>query len=882
MMLQSMRTPMLMVVACIVIAMLPAHTVRSADAAQQAQPVKVSSVKPVFLKRKLLALYSSKDSESAMNSLTHMFLEMPANHLGLDINYADVEKPLPELGDDVRGVVVWLSAGRAVKDTKAYLAWLNAALDKGIKVIILENLGIGESFRLSKDGMAQVNQFMYRLGIKDLNTWSSITYASEVIDEDKEMVGFERPLPKALPPYLGTVAIQGKSVSHLRVRTHIEPEYVSDLVVTSPLGGYVAGGYAIFEGYPLISIETDAKKKERKEKEAKQVSYEQLQKTMQPKPEAKQVVAPAAVKPTITPKQRHGESAPSVAMKAMPTVVGEDATGKIISKVQPVNPMDEAIENADPLIQQWYINPFYFLKVVLDIEHEPTPDVTTMNGKRVFYSHIDGDGWNNISEIDRYKKARAISAEVIKEEILKQYPDIPTSVSVISGEMDVNCYGRKESAEIARQIFMLPNVEPASHTHSHPLYWQYFEDNDVSKEVPLLGMYPEKPSSKRGLYSTLMNKGSDVDGWESYFEQHPEMAAKRSAKADFKSKYYETPRSFACGPFSVHNEITLSAKLINELAPPHKKVRLMQWSGNTSPYEEVLRVTRENGFANINGGDSRFDMEYPSYTSVSPIGMQVGKERQIYSSNSNENTYTNLWTDRFFGFKFLKATAENTDRPMRVQPFNIYYHIYSGQKQASLMALKENLDFARQQDIIPVMAADFAMMAADFYAVKIQKLGDGYYKIVNRGRVPTIRFDDATLLTVDLEHSKNVLGFRYFQGSLYVSLEPSQDDAVIKLMPLQQFGYYPIASKPYLIESRWLITNLTFVNNSLIFAARGYGRGMMRWVMPVKGRYKVEVKNNNDVVLTKLLQTNHDSVLDLDLKNYDNALLHLTISQVHE
>ncbi len=836
--------------------------------------------KPIQIKRTLLALYSSKDSDGAMNSLNHMFLEMPANHLGLNMHYVDVEKPLPEVGEDVRGIVVWLAAGRYVKNPSAYLDWLEAAMHRGVKIIIMENLGIGDDLRLAKGGMERLNSFLFQLGMKDLNSWSSITYASEIIDKDKKMIEFERPLPKALPPYLGTVAITGRSVSHLRVRTHVEPEYVSDLVITSPKGGYVAGGYAIFEGYPLISIETEAQKKYKAANKGKVVAYEQIVK----KDKNGTPVAPssAAVVNTLTPKKKLGEAAPSVAMKAMPLVTGEDATGKHSTTPTPVDKFAVVEDNIDPLIQQWYIDPFLFLKTTLDIHQEPIADVTTVNGKRVFYSHIDGDGWNNISEIERYKRQRAISAEVIKEEILKAYPDIPTSVSVIAGEMEDDCYGRPESARIAKEIFALPNVEPASHTYTHPLYWQYFADHDVAKEVPLLGMYPEKPASKKGLYSTLMGQGKSTDGWESYFKQHPEMEAKKSQKSDFNSRYYETPRSFACGPYDIHREIEGAAKVVNALAPTGKRVRLVQWSGNTSPYEEALRVTREAGFANINGGDSRFDMEYPSYTSVSPIGLEVGQERQIYSSNSNENTYTNLWTDRFFGFKYLRATAENTDHPKRVQPFNVYYHVYSGQKQASLTALKDNFDFARTQDIIPMMAADFAMMANDFYHVKIQQLGDGHYKIINRGHVATIRFDDAALLAVDMEHSSSVLGFRYLQGSLYVALDPSKHEAEILLTQLQQVGYYPESSKPYLIDSRWLINNLTFINNSLMFTTQGYGRGAMKWHVPVKGKYSLEVNQNNKTILTKLLQTDEDSILDVDLKSYNNALLNIKITRIQE
>ena len=838
-------------------------------------------IKGHVVARKLIALYSTKDSASYRNSLIHTFLEMPANHLGFDFEYVDIDQPLPKLGRDVRGVVVWLSAGREAAHVEEVIDWLEAAMDSGKKIAIIENIGVSESFRASKVKMERLNKFLFKLGMKDLGTWSSLTYASEVIFENKEMVGFERSLPKALPPYLGTLAMPDRATSHMRVRTHVDPEYVSDLVITSPKGGYIAEGYAIFEGYPLISMKDREKVKKiaAHGDEKTEVKSEQKISAVRPK---------NSVSPTVQ-KKSAGETAPSYAMKAMPLAVGDNAMGKIIeipAKTQakapvrkPLTVHDEDDSPVDPMVQQWYVNPFLFLADVFDAAGEPKPDVTTLNGKRIFYSHIDGDGWNNISEIEKYKRKRSLSAEVVMNEVLKEYSDIPVSVSVIAGEMDVSCYGRKESADIARQIFALPNVEPASHTYSHPLEWEYFEDNDVAKEIPLLGMYPEKTAAKRGLYSTIMGKGSPEDGWAEYFAAHPEDLAKKTVKADFDSEFYDTPRSFACEPYSVEREIIDAAKIVDGLAPAGKKMRLVQWSGDTSPYEEVLRTTREAGYLNINGGDSRYDFEYPSYTSVSPIGIAVGQEHQIYSSNSNENTYTHLWTDRFFGFRYLKATAENTERPKRVQPFNIYFHMYSGQKQASLMALKENFDFARTQDIIPLMAADFVAVANGFYSTHIVKLGENRWRITDRGALGTVRFDHATNLAVDMDASLGVLGYRYFQGSLYVSLNPDAQMSDVVLKPVTTIGYYEKSSNPYLIDSRWLIKQLTIVKKSLKFTASGYGRGVMHWHMPSNGNYHVKVLHKSKIILSKSVHTDNDGLLKIDLENGYNQPFNIEISE---
>ena len=70
-----------------------------------------------------------------------------------------------------------------------------------------------------------------------------------------------------------------------------------------------------------------------------------------------------------------------------------------------------------------------------------------------------------------------------------------------------------------------------------------------------------------------------------------------------------------------------------------------------------------------------------------PISRPVGRERQIYSVNSNENTYTNDWTGPFNGQSMLVNTLRNTDQPRRLKGFNLYYHMYSGEKQAALKSV---------------------------------------------------------------------------------------------------------------------------------------------------------------------------------------------------
>lgn len=510
-------------------------------------------------------------------------------------------------------------------------------------------------------------------------------------------------------------------------------------------------------------------------------------------------------------------------------------------------------EEDNLILSQWFINPFLFLKEVLQDSYLPKPDTTTLLGKRIFYSHLDGDGWNNLSEVEKFRKKKTISAEVLYEEVFKPYEDFAFTVAPIIAELRPDCYGIPDSIPVAENIFKLYNVEPGSHSYSHPLYWGFFADGDNEKEKPLLKLYPEKPMQRFFLSKWLLGKQpspiEERHDFKPYQKpDHDPMIGIRDPVHDPNDmvEKFDTPRSYACEPYNLDKEVRGSVEFIEKLTGG-KKVKLFQWSGNTSPYEAAIHATRELGLYNINGGDTRFDTEYPSYATVAPLSAPVGKERQIYSSNSNENTYTNLWTDRFFGFKYLQTTVNNTEVPIRVAPYNLYFHSYSGEKDAALMAVKENLEYARRQNLISIFASEFAAIVEGFFTTEIIQLGHDQWKILNRGGLQTIRIDNATLRAVDFQASKGVLGQTHYQGSLYIALDDTEREPVIKLKSVDKSGGYETAKNPYIIESNWKIKGLQFGKNSLSFAAAGFGKSDILLQMPDSSEVKIQLHDGEKV-----------------------------------
>lgn len=731
------------------------------------------------LPRVILGIYDSAEETTPRQTDIHRLLEMPANYLGYDVQYHAVQSPLPKLNGNVAAVMIWLNASVNVKNPAQFLQWLKTeVIDAKRKLVIVGNLGIGQEFRKTKEGMALLNSVMAPLGLVDENAWVDLVYNARVATKNLNMVEFERPFGIQLQPYHYMRRNNTEAVTHLSIANPKEHKNPADMIVTSPFGGYVADQYAIYRG--------------------------------------------------------------------------QDASGGL-------------------RVQQWLINPFEFLRLALGSDALPKPDVTTMNGRRIFYSQMDGDGWNNLTRVKPYKDQPAISAEVIRKEVFLPHQDLPFTVAPIAADLDTKCYGVKESAEVARQIFGLPNIQAASHTYSHILLWDYFSAGDPAREKDLLAYYPPRPLSNLSFLDFLKNLFGGNKAWDSAKvaakdTQRQTPAEAKELESKILSKYFNRiPRSYACAPFDLTQEINGSRDALQKLLPVGKRVGMINWSGDTLPFEGAITTARKAGLYNLNGGDVRYDAEYPSISYVAPIGAQVGRERQIYSGNGNENTYKRPGEDRYAGYLYLQKMVKLTNSPWRITPFNLYFHAHAGEDIMGLNALKQNLAFVKaQKNLIPMTAEEYTRVANGFYSTQIVSLGQHKWQIRNPGALRTIRFDKSSGKAVDFANSKGVLGQKYLMGSLYISLLPDISEAVIALKDIHTVGAYPVEETAYLIDSSWIIKNLQNSKKTLNIATQGYGSGNMLWHVPMFGRHTIEVRKQGKVIQRNTVDVAEDRLLNIN------------------
>ena len=376
--------------------------------------------------------------------------------------------------------------------------------------------------------------------------------------------------------------------------------------------------------------------------------------------------------------------------------------------------------------EAWVYDPFEVFKEVFPQGFMAVPDVTTEVGRRILTAHIDGDSFFGHADFD----IRRNLGEVIRDEVLKEFR-LPHTVSVVEAEVAPwGLHGQmaERLEAVARSIFSLSNVEPASHSMSHPYYW------------------------KALIYGDSGEDGSPPEGYN-------------LPVPDYR--------------FSLERDIDGSIEYINQrLTPEDKPVRAFLWTGDCLPNPEAIGHTYRLGVYNVNGGDTYITEANPFLVYISPMGVDREGYFQVYAPVQNENLYTNEWTGPHYGYSNVIQTFELTESPRRLKPVSIYYHFYSAQKVASLKALKEVYRWAMSQELNPMYLSEYAQRVFEFRTMGFARLLDG--RVIVRGdhTLRTLRVDRKAGVP-DLELSRGVVGYREWRDVVYIHLDGSGDYMIV-------------------------------------------------------------------------------------------------------
>lgn len=412
-----------------------------------------------------------------------------------------------------------------------------------------------------------------------------------------------------------------------------------------------------------------------------------------------------------------------------------------------------------PTLGAWILNPYRFFSAALGLDNSLSPDITTLNGSRIFYAHIDGDALESVSLID----GAHLAGFYVYEKILKKFKEIPTSVSVITKFIESlgNDYYHP-TVELARKIFALPNVDMAVHAATHPFDW--------------IGGDPY-----------IVNP-------ESY------------------------PYRIGYRPQNLLEEIW-GAKLFadHNLAPADKKVSTIFWTGATNPDQKALDIVWRAGLHNLNGGDPRFDDEYPSIAGVSPYSKPYLPYRQYLTSAQNDYIYSLYLTGDWGGQKKVINHFDRTNKPYRFYPMNLYYHFYGGIKNESLEALDYIYDYVRTMDAAPIFASQYCQIVEDFYQTRIGKEGQAFW-VENNGFLRTVRFSRE--VNIDIDRSEGVLGYSYHEGQTYIHLDGSRHRRILLADTTPDV--------PYFIQATQHVDQRSYDGTHLRFIYRGFGKAFIK------------------------------------------------------
>ncbi len=400
--------------------------------------------------------------------------------------------------------------------------------------------------------------------------------------------------------------------------------------------------------------------------------------------------------------------------------------------------------------RRWILDPFAFLQQSLRLPPIPAPDLTTENGRRIATVHIDGDGFPSRAEIP----GTPFAAKKVLDAFINPYP-LLTSVSVIEGEISPRGmfpFLASELEPLARTIFAHDRVEVATHSYSHPFFWQ-----------------PERASQREG-FTADYGLHMAIPGYD---------------KLDMR------------------REIIGSRDYINSrLTTPAKPVKLMFWTGDAVPDAETVRLAYEAGLMNVNGGQTKLTNAEPSLTGLYPLLRPTAGGLHVYAPIINENVYTNLWHGPFYGFRDLIETFQLTDKPRRFRGLHLYYHFYAGTKQASIRAMDDIYRHMLEQQPISLWMSDYLQRAPGMHAASLAKTPDGAWQVKALHGLRTLRLDPA-LGWPDMHRSRNVAGVRDLPQGRYVHL--SGDSALLVTrqerdsaptleeanVPLQAWDYLP-------------------------------------------------------------------------------------------
>lgn len=365
--------------------------------------------------------------------------------------------------------------------------------------------------------------------------------------------------------------------------------------------------------------------------------------------------------------------------------------------------------------RRWYVDPFAFFREALGLEGVPAPHPCVLNGRRMYFCHVDGDGFESFSTARNGK----LCGEAFLPEIVEKF-ELPITISVIVASLtdDIDPPEPTRAMRAASKLLMHPRVEAATHTVLHPFDW---------------AVKPGMPFPLDAAFTSLKN-------------------------------YVSSPEA----------EVRESVRFINEkLLTDGKRCDMVLWSGDATPPLAALREADRIGCLNLNGGVYRWDAMNDSVGYVSPWGRRLEECVQVYCGAPNENVYEGYFDTQPASFAQVRTPLERTAKGRILKPANIYVHFYSVEQPTRMAVFQRLLKrWGQEEETAPVFTSVYAAAGRDAELHARIFRAPGGWAFRDFGACRTVRFDGPTE-RIDWDASPGVLGARRIGDALYLSLGAS-------------------------------------------------------------------------------------------------------------
>jgi len=206
----------------------------------------------------VLGLYRSTEGYSEKDNPLAWFFQEDLKSLGLQVRYHDFSDDVPDISDlkEVRAVVTWFNGGLAEDRDKAveYAHFLDTAIDKGVKVVIVNSYG---AYGYREDGKEKwdlmekhIKPLFLKMGFNFRGFWTNDPSRLQIVYRDPGMVEKDAKQNVAISKhYQQIVPVRDDVTTYLKVRRTDKKDIPnrgdSSVILTSRNGGFAMEQYVI-------------------------------------------------------------------------------------------------------------------------------------------------------------------------------------------------------------------------------------------------------------------------------------------------------------------------------------------------------------------------------------------------------------------------------------------------------------------------------------------------------------------------------------------------------------------------------------------------------------------------------------------------------------